>query len=65
MPDAQGGSTVRLTAGGSDFEGLTWDVWATRDGSRLVAVSLRSVPGGDNGDLGPAVSAAAGLLGQP
>ena len=59
---APGGRTVRLTAVGADFDGLNWDVWATRVGSRLVAVSLRSAVGGDNDDLAPAVSAALAKL---
>jgi hypothetical protein len=60
VPDWTGpeGSTIRLSAVGSDFDGLHWDVWVTRSDSRLVAVSLRSVAGGSNEDLAPAIAAA-------
>ncbi|MDQ3615034.1 MAG: hypothetical protein M3393_00070 [Actinomycetota bacterium] len=56
------GTTLRLTAMGSDFKALNWDVWATRAGNRLVAVSLRSVAGGSNVDLAPAIEAARAAL---
>ena len=59
-----GGVVVRLTALGADFPGLTWDIWADRVGGRLVAVSLRSAPGGSNEDLAPAVEAARSRLAQ-
>jgi len=64
VPDWSGpeGSTLRLSAVGSDFEGLNWDVWVTRADTRLVAVSLRSVAGGSNEDLAPAIVAARAAL---
>lgn len=58
------GTTLRLTATGSDFKALNWDVWVTRAGNRLVAVSLRSVAGGSNVDLAPAIDAARAALSE-
>ena len=55
VPDGVG---VRLTALGRDFRGITWDLWATRQGGLLVAVAVRSALGGSTEDLAPAVRAA-------
>jgi len=67
VPDWSGpeGNTFRLSAVGSDFEGLNWDVWVARVNTRLVAVSFRSVAGGSNEDLAPAIDAARAALEAP
>ena len=56
------GTTLRLTAVSSDFEGLHWDIWVTRADSLLAAVTLRSVAGGSNEDLAPSINAARAAL---
>ena len=53
-----GGQAVRLDAVGADFRGISWDVWWVQYGGRVLAVSLRTAPGGDDDDLTVAVDAA-------
>lgn len=55
LPD---GARASLEASGADFAGISWEIWASSVGSRLVGVSLRTARGGKPTDL-PAVVLAA------
>ena len=62
--DAPRGVYLRLTATDPDFsaEAIHWDLWVHHCAGVLVAVTFRSVPGGDDADFWTVVSAAADRL---
>lgn len=58
----EGGVYFRLDALGSDFTGISWDIWAHDCEGTLMAVAFRSAKGGDNDDFWAATHAAMDLM---
>jgi hypothetical protein len=56
--DAEDGVYFRLEAVGSNFTGISWDVWAHDCEGTLTAVAFRSAKNGDNDDFWAATHAA-------